>query len=414
MPKVLIIEPLGSGHRLNYVEWLSRAFKARGYTIQIGTKAETLNSPQLQKLVSESPGFEVFALPDGKPILPSRSLVGLVKHELYYYRLFRKFFRSVPGSRPDIVFIPYMDYAANAFALAGSPFGRTPWAGIILRPVFHLSRMGAVGPKSKLLAAKEMTFRRLLKNPTLQSLFTIDEMLFDYVAETYPVSSAKKLRYLRDPAEMKGATTQAEARRALGLPKERRLLLVYGSLTLRKGIDSLIGASALDTFPKSLSICLAGKQDQAVADLLKTPAAERLLADGRLHLLNRFLTPDEEYLAFAASDIVWLGYREHFGMSGVLVQAGRMGLPVLACREGLVAWLTKKHKLGIAVSLDDEGQIMQALRELSKSGPGSDKYAGGQIAFANHTPENFGRCILDAVADTDRLPYNTRPSIKQS
>ena len=54
--------------------------------------------------------------------------------------------------------------------------------------------------------------------------------------------------------------------------------------------------------------------------------------------MNRYLNMDEENMVFSAADVVWLGYQGHYHMSGVLVQAGVMGLPVVASDEGLMAF----------------------------------------------------------------------------
>ena len=84
------------------------------------------------------------------------------------------------------------------------------------------------------------------------------------------------------------------------------------------------------------------RQEAKIQALLKSRKGSQLTMSERLHQINKFLSDEEEYLVFKASDIVWLGYREHYTMSGVIIQACRMGLPVISCKEGVVGWLTKK------------------------------------------------------------------------
>jgi glycosyltransferase involved in cell wall biosynthesis len=62
--------------------------------------------------------------------------------------------------------------------------------------------------------------------------------------------------------------------------------------------------------------------------------------------MDRFISGETELDLFSACDAVWLGYKGHYGMSGVLVQAYRFGKPVIATADGLIGWFCRTGELG--------------------------------------------------------------------
>ena len=281
--------------------------------------------------------------------------------------------------------------------MLGSPFANTPWAGLVMRTGFHQTSWGINAPTSRINLIKERLFFRLLRNSFLRALFTIDVTLKEYTEKlSLPYSS--RLVYIPDITETKRSMSQEQARRALRISKQGFMVLVYGSLSLRKGIQTLIRAMQDDNFPLDWHLLLAGKQDQNVQSFLKSPFATKLKIEGRIHQINRYLNADEENMVFSATDVVWLGYQGHYHMSGVLVQAGTMGLPVLACEEGLIGWLTKRYASGIVVSASSPSSVAKAITELSRNKKGAQQYGeNGRKAYASHTLENFSKIVLESI-----------------
>lgn len=400
MPVLMLFEPHCSGHRMQYVKWIARSAVADGYDVQLATFPESLSHPLYLAMQEECQGrVKVMILPGNEELRKGRlldrcGLSNLVKRELTYRRSYATFFRQLlPHQRPDFVFVPYLDYCSHAVALLGSPFGEVTWGGIVMRPSFHLEPMGIPGPYSRLHRIKEKLFLRLFRDKRLKALFSIDEALVRYVQQIRPGLS-KRLRFLPDPAELSGTVPRESSRQRLGIPDDAMVVLVYGSLTLRKGIDTLLRAAEEHNFPREVHILLAGRQDREVRALLLSSPAKALREAGRLHEQDRFLSEEDEYMVFKASDVVWLGYRGHYAMSGVLVQAGMMGLPVVACAEGVVGWLTLKHELGVAVSVDDVEAVSRAIAELAGSPEAAASYGeNGKHFSALHTAEDFSRAI---------------------
>jgi glycosyltransferase involved in cell wall biosynthesis len=207
---------------------------------------------------------------------------------------------------------------------------------------------------------------------------------------------SRKLHYVGDPVDMEGAVSKEEARARFGIPQDKTVLLVYGALTLRKGIRELLTAAQEPNFPDNVCLLMAGKQDAEVKSLLADAPAQSLSAQHRLYEADAFLSDADELAAFTASEIVWIGYKEFYGMSGVLIQTGKMGLPVVASQEGLIGWLTKKHKLGPVIDATDTQQIIDALTLLYQKKTLAEEYGcNGKRLSQNHTSAAFATRILE-------------------
>lgn len=399
--KTLIIDPHCAGHHARYVLWAARAAVERGHDVCVMTSQSCLAHKAYKGAYGELPDRIHFAATPYELAFASNrtDVTALTWREFLYWRLFRDSYSGLGKDHDiDLVFLPYLDYCTNAVALLGSPFASTPWTGIAMRPSFHHPATGIRCPRSRLFSIKERLFLRVLAIPTLVRLSCIDELLEKYLSAKDPVLS-RKLRYLPDPAEMRGNLEKAVARKTLGIPEEVTVVLSYGSIDPRKGIDSLLNALKDPRLPSNIHVLLAGAPTVAGQKMLADRVLVQGLRDaGRLHILDGYLGVDEELTVFAASDMAWLGYRDHYTMSGVMVQAGRMGLPVIACREGLIGWTTRTYGLGIAIDVDDRPAVCNALLELHRD-PKLARRLGqnGRQRFEHHTSSEFGRVVFENI-----------------
>src|SRR5260370_16192863 len=81
-------------------------------------------------------------------------------------------------------------------------------------------------------------------------------------------------------------------------------------------------------------------------------------------VLDTFITNEVERDLFSACDAVWLGYKGHYGMSGVLVQAYRFGKPVIATADGLIGWFCQTGELGPVLDDLSPEAIARAIEEV--------------------------------------------------
>ena len=105
--------------------------------------------------------------------------------------------------------------------------------------------------------------------------------------------------------------------------------------------------------PMIVTDCWGDSPVDAVRETLQSPPALNLSRQHRLHVLEGWADEPTEAAAFSAADVVWLGYDGHWQSSGVLIQACQAGLPVLACDRGIIGWFTRKHRIGLAVPVQN-------------------------------------------------------------
>ena len=358
--EILILEPHAHGHHGPYLEWMATGLAERGFGITIATIPESMEHPSFRALAESNEKMRIAPVSGSPNETSARGGLDSIVREFTYWRFFRKCYKHISAdSRPDVVFVPYLDYCLYAIGLLGSPFVNCPWVGLAMRPSFHYQATGVVAPKPALASIKKRLFFRLLRNRNLRHLLSIDESLIEYL-DSY-AKLQDKVVFFPEPAEFGDLPSRNDAKKHLGVSVERKLILVYGAITGRKGCVELLRAIASPGFPVSVDVVLAGRHASEIHKLFGEPWVAALIDQGRVICLDRFIERTEEPTLFAAADIVWLGYRGHYTSSGVLVQAANAGRPVLACEDGVLGWQTRRHNLGRTVNPRDTAGVISAV-----------------------------------------------------
>jgi glycosyltransferase involved in cell wall biosynthesis len=277
----------------------------------------------------------------------------------------------------------------------GSPFGTTPWIGITMRSTFHHHKVGIKGPDRPLVnAVKALLFRRAIRSGGLRTLLTIDPTLPEWSARHASKRSAT-VAYVADPFPDERAENPVLARERLGLDPAQRYLLVYGSITERKGIYELV--HALTRLEHAPTLIVAGEQDAGTRHFMRNHV--RSLTSVPL-VLDAFISTDIERDLFSACDAVWLGYKGHYGMSGVLVQAYRFGKPVIATPDGLIGWFSRRCELGPILSDLSSASIGKAITEAMTSWPHAPDAVppAREELLSRHTLGQFKQTLLQQMA----------------
>jgi glycosyltransferase involved in cell wall biosynthesis len=384
---ILLFEMSLSGHHANYLEHIAQGLLSQGHRVTASVLDTELNHPVLVRLREQhSPHFRNVALPPADWLGRWLARLGVAGGELAAWRMFKRFYRVLELQDPvDRVFYPYLDYCLHATALMGPPSGSAPWAAICMRPSFHLSRAGVVAPTPKFAVAKERLFWRLLSDGNLKALFTIDELLWREATSSRP-NLARRLRYLADPAVLGETLDRSGARARLNVAPDEFIILVYGAIDGRKGVDLLLDGIRWQTFQIPVRVLLVGKQTEGVR---KSVARESGITS-----LDRYVDCVTEEAAFRAADLVWLGYRSHYAMSGVLILAAMAGVPVLATNQGLIGWMTREHALGDVIDVRQASEVSKCLlKRTAASTPTSTP--GMYTLRSRHTWDKALRDISD-------------------
>ncbi len=400
--RVMIFQPdLGGHHMILYVRHIAREVLRRGWNLHLVTTYGAPDHPAFPVLAQEcGDRLEVSFIPDARYPTEKPTPVNHLAFQFRQHRLFARAYAALtPEQKPDVIFVENVDHCEKPMSLLGSPFGDTPFVGLLMDARFHHRRMGVQGSGTRRDWLHEWLFRRLVRIPTLRALMVIDEPLAEFARRTgFP--GAQKVRHVHDAASMRGAVSREEARHSLGIRPDQIVVLVYGLLAERKGVAELLSALSHASCPPTVVVLLAGMQDASVRSLLASDLAQQLRVKGRLNEVPEFLDDAREHAVFRASDIAWLGYRGFYGMSGVLVQAGAMSLPVIACSQGIIGWLARKHQLGVVVDSSDVGQVVSAITQLALDPAARWLYGeNGRRMAERHAPSRFAAVICDALAD---------------
>lgn len=331
-----IFEPHSSGHRMQYVRRIVSEL-TECHVIHLSTFPSSDLNPVFKVLVEAFHSKLQIHYFDGESEFTNK-----IKHknafyvQYSYWQLFHKQFNTLNINDQNVqIIIPYLDYCSYMMGLLGSPFGDTSFEGIVMRPDFHWRKMGVIAPMSKLRFIKLMLFKRLLVLKVLTKIATIDPSLFDWVQHDKP-HSYRKVSYMEDASDMNGVGDINQARKYFNIPQNERVILLFGSIDLRKGVSLLLEVLKSTEY----SALIVGKQsDEVVQLILKSNIDPR-----KICVINRFVTAQEEWLAFNAADYVWIAYKDFYGSSGVLAQAMQLKLNVIHSGVGLIEYQLRKSR----------------------------------------------------------------------
>lgn len=238
-----------------------------------------------------------------------------------------------------------------------------------MAPKHHRFAAG-LGPKSRSDGLYDHLFRRLLKISTLKRILVIDEIFYEFAKNRYG-NYARKITFTPDFGVVGAKKDRTCVRQKLGISQESKVVLVYGSLTLRKGIRELLEALITEEAPSNLVVLLAGRPSPDVENLLKRLEFLAMAQKNRIVTRFKFHDDEEESEVFSASDVVWIAYvNGSFGSSGVLHQSVGFGLPVIASAAGLIGTLVERFQIGITLDPTQTTSVTSALKAFAEDRTG--------------------------------------------
>jgi glycosyltransferase involved in cell wall biosynthesis len=393
---VAVLEPHASGHRAYYVRWIADSLRAAGRTPLVGGGPELLAHPVVAELLAGQ-GVESVCLDAAVVSAHQRTnRISMIKRQFAYRTYFERLFKlaSADHAVGDVI-IPYVDYCLYAFALRGAPFQSSRWCGITMRTSPPGTGVNDI--------FRWRLIDRMCAAPKLARLFTIDPMFQAGDAAARHKLPAK-LAYLADPVERIERGDRTASRKAYGVDDWTHVVLVFGSLDQRKGIEWLL--EALLRLPKTAGITamLVGQQTPELRAQLQEPRWRPLYASARILSVDRVISQSELGGVLAAADSAWLGYVGHEYASGVFNLAAVHGLPIIATAAGAIGLMASRVSRVISVNPTDSGEVARALRALAR-GPRQLRDATEcERLQAAHSVSGFGATISAAL---EQVPGDT-------
>ena len=376
---ILVYEPRVEGHHLGYLQAIAEDLLSAGcrLTLAVNTAPDAyaqiqIDMADLLERVSVIPADDPSIGASGK----IRRIAGLLRK-----------------TNADFVFLPNLDEVGSAM-LRRAAFGLMPPAALRgrLGGIYHRPRfLGDLGISLN-QRLKAWGFARLLRGGWFSHLLLLDPYLLAQFKQSEPEAPVFPLP---DFFPENFTADRTAARRQFDLPDAQRVFLFYGAGYRRKGLALAVQAMlALDKDTPAFLLC-AGRQpdDRDVAQGLA-----RLVEAGRACVINRYVSNSEEKQLFAASDVVLLPYRRHFGISGVFMRAIGAGLPVIVSDEGLLGRMVRAHDLGVLFPSGDGGALRAAIEQmaLASGEEMSRRQAAVQAAAPQWTRDSFRAALLAA------------------
>jgi D-inositol-3-phosphate glycosyltransferase len=347
-----------------YVRDLSRELGRRGIAVDCFTRSQNANIPRVSTRLG--PNCRVIHLPAGPEEPYDKHLI--VDHLPQFVQGVVDFARH-EGLHYDVIHSHYWLSGLAAREL------RRAWGSPIIQmfhTLGHMKNSVASGPQeweperriegeAEVMALSD----RLVAATPLERA----QMVWLYAAD------AAKIAVVPPGVDLNLFRTMPteEARRRLGLPPTRRIVLFVGRIEPLKGIDTLLKAMALvvpeiPCWQEDLSVIIIGGAPGAGIEKVTAEVArlENLRAELGIEELVTFQgAQDQDTLVYyyAAADMVVMpSHYESFGM--VALEAMACGTPVVASKVGGLAFSVQDGQTGFLVPDRDAEALAEKIRLL--------------------------------------------------
>ncbi len=313
----------------------------------------------------------------------------------YDWHLFGQYAQKLGASHGFIVRIdPFLPLLAAGSAL------ETPLSGIVFGPRFHYGQFDSAPGAEQAHLAEKFILARALRRRALHSLFFLDPFVIEALG-AFP--EHHKAVYLPDPvASVPAAAAGVQALiKRLDIAPGRRVFLLFGHLTQRKGIEQVLDALAYLPAALGEKACLliAGTIDPAYATRLAGRIAE-IRSSSPAQIVTDFRFVPEAFVPsyFRLADVILCPYQQHAGMSGVILLAAAANRPVLGASYGLMGEMVRRHKLGLAVDSEQPREIGAGMARFIAGDRQSlwDPVQAARLA-AQHQPQQFAGAVFERL-----------------
>ncbi len=401
---LLLLDLSVAGHHPTYIRRLLESDLSKFTNIILASRKEMFSHAEIRPLAHRFTAHEIKA-PDFAVLHKDFTAANLIRGSWTIGKLYRDAYRYLARRMQiEFVVVPFLDDCLLGLSLPKAPFAATPWLAITMRTMFHFGEMGIRAPQQRLSGVRRYLFERILRQSSMTAVLTIDPTLATFAARQR-APHYKRIEYLPDPALRHAhLPSKLDARRGLDISLSARVILLYGEIAARKGVFNLLDAAADPACDDQLHVLLAGRHENSHL-MLKSPAYLSLAAQGRIHRLEGFVDDEGERTVLAAADCMWVGYQNFYLMSGIMVLAGRHGLPVIATAGGLIGYWTQQHDLGVVVDVDSRATIVAALNHLTRH-PQDFESMGrhGISAFSEHEPAAMQKLVIEQFMRSRHSP----------
>lgn len=356
--KVILFDPMTSGHHIKYATYIIRYLIEQGDEVTFVTwqKDESL----LQLLTPDKSLVIKYVVKDSKERISENAL----KHFKQLIRGLRYCFNLATKQQASIVHHLYLD--RSELPLLFSTLGKyQPWK--LFTTLFWSYFIYQSTEKVTLLKrlyhnANRQALGHLLKQGKLNNLFVHTTGIKEMLVSSYGnCTFNQRIIVVPDPIESMEKVSQKMARDQLGLPQKKPLLLFFGMLRWDKGPDIFLDSLLL--LHGDWYAVMAGEPAKIGEAEIKQ-YHEKLREPMRLFTRLEHIPERDVAKYFAAADAVMLPYRKIFkGTSGILQHGTAAGKPIISSDVGEIGSIVKENGLGIVVKPESPASLAKGIQD---------------------------------------------------
>jgi glycosyltransferase involved in cell wall biosynthesis len=401
--KFLLFELNPGGHHPGYLQHLVKYWCAQqfpGHLDVLISREFAEKHPQIVALGNNQPKVKFIQItPEEQDQLFNseqleHSFSGRIKRAFQEYQILSRYTQALGTTH---CFLMYLDTILLRLAISSKLSCR--FSCIYFRPIFHYANFPSYTSEEREWLWRwrdRVCLPRLLKSPYLDTLFCLDPVVIE---ELNRMTKSAKAIHLPDPVQIYSYPENEikQLKSSLAIEPGRKVFLLFGALSERKGLFKLLEAISLlarrgaDSFAAPNAIAtLTPELSQQLCLLLVGPITSRDRETLEAHLaklpdsvqiirIDRFIPDEEIQLYFHIADVILAPYQRHIGMSAILVRAATAQKPVLASNFGLMGEITRRYQLGLTVDSTIPAQIAEGLCRFLQTSP---------EALCNHSKMN--------------------------
>ncbi len=379
--RILIFEPLCTGHHFKYVQLLIRAFTEKKCKIYLASTTESFETKEYEILLKNIEHLFTKVITSVK--MRNNIYLNSLLHSIEIQRLIKRY-------DCNIVFIPYLDtyfYTLGILLKLSIKQKKRTIEGIIFRGDCSYEGMS----KNIRNRIRRIIMEKILLSNVFNRVLYIDELMYESFkhvitkANTHIVSCP-------DPVESTYMISRNEFRSKFGISHNDKVLGVFGMIDSRKGVDLLL--EAFQSLPKTSynKLLLMGKHSEKLNDCVR-----KIELFSNIISVDRFVTDDELISGINSVDVVAVVYPGHIGSASIVIRAAAAQKPVLGSDFGWIGHTIKKYRLGKACNVLDEDSLIEGVKWAFDC-PSFDSEKAREFAEKN-TIERFMEVVSQDIRD---------------
>ncbi len=387
--KVLLFEQFHGGHYFNYLNCLIPAIRPLCDELVVATTAtasQAAGAPRLTlpEALSASVSWEI-GVPEVSPGLDARARMASAQSLAW----------MMSRHQPDHTLVPSADSVGLGFALP-RPVGWRRWARPLTAELtFHYGYgSSAITGKQRI---KEFVYQSMYRWQNVSRMNFVNFQYYEDFLRKFPALRGR-VSLVGDPVPQPRLIGREAARRLLGIPQDGRYIGMLGGLDPRKAVPELLAAFRAAGLPASDRLLLAGRMAPQYAEYIAHNHAD-LVAQGRLIVINRYLSADELQHGFEALDVAAPVYYDFPGLASLALKALAAQRPVVSHDLGWSGALVRRFGVGHLTDIHDPAHFARTIRLALDTSSDYRPNAATERLMAFHQPENFVRRMTAGLAE---------------